>query len=111
MFRVEKQDGTGPYGNDADSMNLKQMNAQHGDADHLDPFDDPMLDGIYPDENCGFPTLCALEEWFNGYMDALAECGYRIAVYTVPLASVRYGHKQAVFLKEGAQPVRTFSMD
>lgn len=111
MFRVEKQDGTGPYGNDADGEYLQQMNAQHGDADHPDPFDDELLDGIYPDERCGFPTLCALEDWFDGYMDSLAECGYRIAVYTVPFHDVRYGLKQAVFLKRDAAPVRTFSIE
>lgn len=86
------------------------MNAVHGDEDHPDPEDDPMLAGIYPDESCGFATLCDLESWFAGYEDALAEEGYGIAVYTVPLQSVRYGSNQALFLRGDLQPVRTLSM-
>lgn len=69
-----------------------------------------MLEQIYPDENCGFPTLCALEEWFAGYEDPLADLGYSIVNYTLPLQSVRYGSKQALFLKKDAVAVRTLSM-
>lgn len=89
---------------------LRHMNMVHGDADHPDPDDDHMLEGIYPDEHCGFATLCALENWFAGYEDALAEEGYGISVYTVPLQSVRYGAKQALFLRGDLMPVRTFEM-
>lgn len=91
---------------------LKHMYVVHGDADHPEPWDDPILDPqeIYPDEQCGFPTLCALEEWFSGYEDPLAECGYGIVAYSVPLQSVRYGTKQALFVREHAVPVRTFPM-
>lgn len=86
------------------------MFAVHGDEDHPDPFDDDLLDGVYPDEVCGFPTLCALEEWFSGYEDPLASLGYKIAVYSVELQSVRYGYKQAVFLRGDKTPVRVMSM-
>ena len=106
MFRVEKLDGTGPYfSGDAD---LEQMMFSHGDAEHPSPADDPMLGGIYPDEVCGFPTLCALEEWFSGYEDPLDAAGYQIAVYTVELQRVRYGKSQAVFVRDAdMMPVRT----
>ena len=110
MFRVEKPCGSGPYAGNEDDAALAHMFAVHGDADHPDPFDDMMLDGIYPDEVCGFPTLCAVEDWFSGYEDPLAELGYRIAVYSVELQKVRYGSKQAVFLRGTAAPVRTFRM-
>ncbi len=110
MFRVEAADGAGPYAGNEDNEELAHMFAVHGDADHPDPFDDPLLDGIYPDEVCGFPTLCALEEWFTGYDDPLAEAGYKIALYTVELQSVRYGKKQAVFVKGDRQPVRIMPM-
>jgi hypothetical protein len=106
VFRIEKPNGDGPY-NDADSRITEHMNAVHGDADHPDPSEDPMLDGINPDESCGFATLCDLEEWFSGYGDILADAGYGIAVYTMPLQSVRYGRNQCLFLKEDAVPVRT----
>lgn len=110
MFRVESADGAGPYVQNEDSPELAHMFAVHGDADHLDPFDDPRLDGIYPDEVCGFPTLCALEEWFSGYEDVLADAGYQIAVYTVPFISVRYGTKQGVFVRKDAVAVRTMPL-
>lgn len=110
MFRVEKPCGAGPYVGTDDDPRLSHMYAVHGDEDHPEPWDDPMLEQIYPDENCGFPTLCVLEDWFAGYEDLLDECGYSIVVYSVPLQSVRYGSKQAVFLKADAHPVRTMSM-
>ena len=107
VFRVEKPNGgAGPYADE--SPLLAHMNAAHGDADHPDPMDDPMLDGIYPDEHCGFATVCDLDAWFDGYADSLAACGYIIAVYTVPLHAVRYGTKQCVFLRADAMPKRTF---
>jgi hypothetical protein len=111
MFRVESASGEGPYAGNEDDKELAHMFAVHGDAEHPDPFDDPMLEGIYPDEVCGFPTLCALEEWFTGYDDLLADAGYKIAVYSVELQSVRYGFKQSVFVrKPGTLPVRIMPM-
>jgi len=110
MFRVEKPCGTGPYVENEDNPDLAHMFARHGDAEHLDPFDDPMLDGIYPDEVCGFATLCALEDWFAGYEDVLADAGYSIVVYSVELQQVWYGLKQAVFVRRWAAPVRTIAM-
>lgn len=111
MFRVEKMCGTGPYfDEDADNPMLSHMRISHGDAEHPSPAEDPILGSIAFDEACGFATLCALEEWFAGYEDVLAELGYEITVYTVPLASVRYGQQQAVFVKDHAVPVRTLSL-
>lgn len=110
VFRVEKPNGDGPYADDADSDLYAHMNAVHGDADHPDPEDDPMLGQIYPDEHCGFATLCDLESWFSGYDDVLADAGYSISVYTMPFTSVRYGSNQALFLRADAVPVRTMSM-
>lgn len=111
MFRVEMPNGSGPYVGNEDNADLAHMFARHGDAAHVDPFDDPLLEGIYPDEACGFPTLCALEEWFAGYEDPLHDAGYRIAVYSVELQQVRYGLNQAVFVKGPEMyPVRTFPL-
>jgi hypothetical protein len=110
MFRVEKQCGTGPYMADDDNPLLKHMMSVHGDADHPEPWDDSLLGEIYPDEVCGFPTLCGLEEWFAGYEDPLSMAGYSIGVYSVPVTSVRYGHKQAVFVRGDLHPVRRMSM-
>lgn len=111
VFRVEQPNGgAGPYAATADSKVLQHMNAVHSGDDHPDPADDPMLDGIYPDEYCGFATLCDLETWFAGYEDTLADAGYIIAVYTMPLQSVRYGAGQVVFLRADAVPVRCLPM-
>lgn len=112
MFRVEDAAGAGPYVDREDNPELAHMYAVHGDADHPEPWDDPILDPqeIYPDEVCGFPTLCSLEEWFAGYEDPLAEAGYKIAVYTVELQAVRYGLKQAVFVRGSRSPIRIMPM-
>jgi hypothetical protein len=108
IFRVEKPNGDGPYADDADKTLYEHMNAVHGDAEHPDPADDPMLEGINPDESCGFATWCDLEAWFSGYEDVLAECGYGVTVYTVKREYVRFGHNQALFLKDHAVISRTF---
>lgn len=110
MFRVEKPCGAGPYVDADPDPRLAHMYAVHGDADHPEPWDDPMLEQVYPDESCGFPTLCALEDWFAGYEDTLDECGYGIVLYSLPLQSVRFGLKQSLFLKADAVQVRSMSM-
>lgn len=110
MFRVEKIDGSGPYAGNEDNPRLAHMFAVHGDADHPQPWDDPLLEEIYPDEVCGFPTLCGLEEWFAGYEDVLTEEGYEIAVYTVRHSEVRFGKKQSLFVRGDAAPVRHMPM-
>ena len=109
IFRVEKPCGTGPYVEAEHHPMLSHMYAVHGDADHPEPWDDPVLDPqeIYPEEQCGFATLPALEEWFAGYEDPLDELGYRIVSYTLPLQSVRFGLKQALFLRKDAVQGRT----
>lgn len=100
--------GEGPYA--SESPVIAAMNAMHGDADHPSPAEDPLLSEPYPDENCGFATLCDLVEWFAGYEDDLAEAGYEISVYTVPRDNVRYGVTQVLFRREGRYPVRTMTM-
>lgn len=110
MFRVEKPCGTGPYAEEEDHPMLAHMYLSHGDEDHPEPADDTLLNGIGADEVCGFPTLDALEDWFAGYEDPLAELGYEIVIYSLPVSSVRYGHQQAVFVRDHAVPVKTWSL-
>lgn len=107
VFRIEKPNGDGPYADDADSKIIEHMNAVHGDDEHPDPSEDPLLDGINPDESCGFATLCDLEEWFAGYGDALDAAGYSIVCYSTRREFVRWGKNQCVFLKDHAVPSRT----
>lgn len=108
VFRVEDAVGEGPYA--STSPLIAAMNAMHGDAAHPSPAEDPLLGEPYPNENCCFATLCQLEEWFAGYEDDLAEAGYEISVYTVPLENVRFGISQALFRREDRYPVRTMPM-
>ena len=105
VFRVEDANGEGPYG---DSSPVKdKLTALYS---HPAPADDPLLKLIRPDEFCGFATLCALEEWFSGYEDELADAGFEISVYSVMLDQVRYGKEQLLFRREDAMPIRTFTM-
>lgn len=110
MFRVEKPNGEGPYVADQGNPVFAHMFAVHGDEDHPEPWDDPMLGEIFPDEVCGFPTLDGLEEWFAGYEDVLEEEGYHIAAYTANISEVRYGLKQSVFIRGDSFPVRTMTI-
>jgi len=83
------------------------MYKEHDQGDHPSPDDDPMLGGMYDEEHCGFATIDALDTWFDGYQETLQDCGYIIAVYTVPLRAVRYGQKQLVFRRGDYVPSRT----
>lgn len=111
IFRVETpRGGCGPYKGTAHFDELEEMYAEHGQGDHPSPDDDPMLGGMYEEEHCGFATLDALDQWFEGYHELLDECGYIIACYTVPLRAVRYGNKQAVFRRADIFPSRSMPM-
>jgi hypothetical protein len=110
IFRVEDADGAGPYNGTSWSDELMDMIDEHVAESHPSPHTDPMLNGIYPDEVCGFATIDAAEEWFAGYADALADAGFHLSVYTVPLADVRYGKEQALFRRGTLYPIRTMSI-
>jgi hypothetical protein len=89
---------------------LEAMFDDHGNGDHPGPADDPQLGYISENEHCGFATLDALDEWFDGYHEALAELGFVIAKYSVPLNTVRYGRQQLVFNRGDHWPVEHMTL-
>lgn len=111
VFRVETQrGGCGPYVKSEHYDTLADMFEAHEDAEHPSPKKDPYLEYIADDEYCGFSTVEALDDWFDGYHDVLAECGYVIAVYSVPYTDVRYGSQQCLFRRGDAVPSRVMPM-
>lgn len=107
IYRVEQANGAGPYSWDYKDT-LSEMFDEHNDAS---PKQDSLLEYIDPGEHCGFATLGQLKEWFEGYEDALASLGFRGARYSVPLALVRYGRTQAVFVRGDLFPEEIFSLN
>lgn len=105
IYRVEeRRGGAGPY-NANNKKALAAMFAEHGSGTHLSPLQDELLLGINADEHCGFATLEQLDDWFDGYHVPLAELGFAIAHYSVPLNLVRYGKTQALFVRGDHFPI------
>jgi hypothetical protein len=109
IYRVEMpRGGCGPYVG-ANTV-LKEMHAAHA-GNRPAPEDDAGLGSIRADEFCGFATMDALDRWFAGYHKLLAECGYVIAVYSMPITHVRYGKRQALFRRGDNFPVETMPLN
>lgn len=107
IYRVETpRGGAGPY-DKALWDELEAMFCEHGSGTHPGPADDPLLRGISDNEYCGFATLADLDEWFDGFHDALHKLGFLVAKYVVPAHIVRYGTKQAVFRRGDHFPVES----
>jgi len=86
------------------------MFEDHASGDNPGPQGDPQLGGIQPGEHCGFATLEALDDWFDGYHEALEALGFMIARYSVPLQLVRYGKQQVVFHRGDLFPVEYMTL-
>ncbi|UDL16698.1 hypothetical protein SEA_ATUIN_5 [Arthrobacter phage Atuin] len=106
IYRVEeRRGGAGPY-NRRNTAALGDMFAEHGSCgEHVPPQKDELLLGINADEHCGFATLEQLDAWFDGFHQRLADLGFMIAHYVVPLNLVRYGKTQALFVRGDSFPV------
>jgi hypothetical protein len=82
---------------------LRDMRWDHCDDAHPSPLLDSTLGGIADWERCGFDSLEALYEWFDGWVERLIAAGFVMWVYEVPPDAVRVGKRgQAVFDKYDA---------
>lgn len=106
---MEQPGGYGPYGPEFAEF-LDAMFEDHSSGSNPGPQDDPQLGFINEGEHCGFATLEALDEWFDGYHEALADLGFVIAKYLVPIERVRYGKQQLVFDRGDLWPVETLTL-
>lgn len=107
IYRVEApRGGCGPYNNEH-GLILESMFEVHRAGGHPSPLQDWILQGIRPDEHCGFATLEQLDEWFDGFHDVLHELGFIVAKYEIPVYKVRYGATQAVFRRGDLFPVES----
>lgn len=110
IFRVEQpRGGFGPYSREFESV-LGAMFTQHRSGSHPGPVQDDLLGHIDPEEHCGFATLEQLQEWFQGWERELAEAGFVMVRYSVPVHIVRYGRTQAVFRRGDHFPVETYPL-
>lgn len=109
-MRVEQpRGGYGPYSPEY-AEQLEAMFEDHGNGEHPGPGDDPQLGFIQPGEHCGFATIDQLDEWFDGYHEALQAEGFVISKYLVPLQLVRFGKQQVVFARGDLWPVEQMSL-
>lgn len=97
IFRVQNDDGIGPY-NSAEWDGQTEMRMTHCDDSHLSPNSDPQLDGISYSEQCACDSPESLLTWFEGWWEALAAAGFRVVI--IRCAEVRYGENgQCVYGK------------
>lgn len=93
-----------------DELDLEVMYKAHCDPNtHPTPGRCGQLDGILPEERCGFDSRFALDIWFDGYAELLARLGFQIYVYVVD--SARRGRQgQVLFDPEDAELLCTESL-
>lgn len=103
IWRVETMNGgRGPYCSGTDS--LEGMFTAHLELEHATP----LHDGIYTMQEtdyCGFVSREQLDKWFTGWEQQLADAGFAVAVYDVPLDKIKFGRTQVVFERGDSFPV------
>lgn len=88
---------------------LWDMAGAHSNLTHPSPQADPKLQGMGDYERCGFDSLDALNAWFEGWGEALSECGFQVWEYEVPDWAVRVGaYGQALFHAEEAVEISAY---
>lgn len=121
VYRVETATGKGPYnGWGFGDMTEAQLN-QHIDMStaHADKrtHPTPQVDRVWrknPKSEqfgdgylFGFGSRADLVGWFGGWGEHLADCGYRVSVYRVPVRSVIAGRSQVAANKYAMERVRS----
>jgi hypothetical protein len=121
VYRVETADGKGPYnGWGFGDMTEAQMN-RHMDMStahsNKRTHPTPQVDRVWqknPQSKrfgdgylFGFGSRADLTAWFGGWGEHLADCGYRVNVYRVPLRSVIAGRNQVAARKFNMTPLRS----
>jgi hypothetical protein len=107
IYRVEHDDGIGPYSTRRRWANSLQeeINDELAEA-HNDSDEHPLVyydvknayDIVSGDSRrCGFISIEQLFRWFDGFMDKLEEAGYKIVVYEVPPQFICVGTYQCLF--------------
>lgn len=87
----------------ADVARMWGMASAHMGGTHPSPYADSLLGGISAAERCAFDSIDALNRWFDGFGDALADAGFEVWTYEVPDWAVRVGrYGQAVFVANEA---------
>lgn len=110
VYRVEDAEGLGPY-KFRDDTALETMYSAHADSPyHPQPEDDGVniLDIADKSFFYAFTSLDQLAEWFAGYGEELAQCGYFISEYAVPSNHTVHGSRQVLFRKVYAAFRNTF---
>ncbi|WTP74871.1 hypothetical protein OG778_23790 [Streptomyces sp. NBC_00184] len=83
---------------EASVSRLWGMASDHSNLTHPSPYADPALRSIAAHERCGFDSREALNNWFDGWAEALDEADFEVWSYTVPDWAARVGaHGQVVF--------------
>lgn len=94
---------SGPYFSAGLPLEIVVNTSGMGDAHswepkHPSPSEDPELGWVKADERCGFNSLNALFDWFDGFINLLRENGFVMYMYEVPEKYVRVGKfGQALF--------------
>lgn len=110
VFRIENELGLGPYvESNWEKRGLyapdwvRSMQMKHNDQDHPAPWEDGL--DLSWNEFCGLISESAVYEWFDGWLETLAENGFWLSRYAVPSTAVRVGTsgKQVLFMREEGQ--------
>jgi hypothetical protein len=101
VWRVENDDGFGPYSNRATWSETRPILCSHqGDyVNHPTPYTDSEIGRIpEPQESCGFISEEQMRQWFTeDELKKLAELGFQVKQVQGTITAI--GKKQVLFIK------------
>jgi hypothetical protein len=111
IYRVENDDGNGPYRNiNEDVFPSSVYYGRHANLRHPTPYRDSLLKRLDRDECCGFISVEQFRKWFNKEdRKRLVKHNFHITLYRAN--SYRLGEYQAVFKKSSSDLVKTISIN
>jgi hypothetical protein len=98
VYRIESENGIGPYQNGARDK-IPKLYSHTGCPNHPCPWNDGISNIDFDNEYCGFSSIEQLNKWFHGFKAPLRRLGYKMAVYEVEEKFVNSGTRQLVFNK------------
>jgi hypothetical protein len=107
VFRVETENGEGPYNTEKYSYTARELNRKHR-ASTIRPSPHFDISGWTYDDYFGFNSIKSFREWFDDSWAELKKMGCRLKAYKVDDEHVMLGSKQVCFRKDRATLIREF---
>jgi hypothetical protein len=102
VFRIENEDGVGPYQKHSGKILFERMCEEHSDKNHPNYRDD--FDNYYYPFVFGFHSRQLYKTWFGGFITLMRTHGFKLSKYEIDPLKIIIGKsgKQIIFRKSDA---------